>query len=141
PNATIYCPDAAVPFTRITEPRNRSAFMAPSGKTSLSIEIPCWFTDSAWKADDATLMAQCLDGVSAMGLIDRAACLGGVVHRLPHAYPVLETGSTGQIATVQRHLASFSNLHMAGRTGRFAYVHVHDLMRAGRELAARLASH
>jgi hypothetical protein len=53
---------------------------------------------------------------------------------------VLEIGSADQIATVRTHLAAFENLHMTGRAGRFAYVHVHDLMRAGRELADRLAA-
>ena len=39
-NATVYFPDSDIPFTRIYEPKKRSKYMAPVGKTSLIIELP-----------------------------------------------------------------------------------------------------
>src|SRR5262249_20928929 len=40
-NGSIYFPDAEIPFTRVYEPKNRSAEMCPEGCTSLVAEIPC----------------------------------------------------------------------------------------------------
>ena len=39
---SIYFPDPRFLFTRVYEPKNRSAFMSPPGKTSLCAEIPCF---------------------------------------------------------------------------------------------------
>ncbi len=141
PNATVYCPDAGVPFTRITEPRNRSRRLAPAGQTSLSIEIPCWSTDAVWATNAEQTIEQCASLIARLQLVDRGEIVGGVVHKLPYAYPVLEIGSAARVELVQQYLgSSFENLTLAGRSGRFAYVHVHDLIDAGRGLVERLVA-
>ena len=51
------------------------------------------------------------------------------------AYPVLEAGCEEKVARIMDYLAGISNLELTGRTGTFAYVHLHDLMQRGREIA------
>jgi protoporphyrinogen oxidase len=139
PNATIYFPEPRYPFTRASEPRNRSPRLSPEGKTSLSIEIPCWNSDEIWTDADASLIARCKADMVDAGLVRNEDLAGGVVHRIPNAYPVLELGVEARLAVVRRHLERFENLHLMGRAGLFAYVHLHDLLESGREMAAMLA--
>ena len=54
-SATVYFPSPEFCFTRIYEPRNRSAAMAPPGRTSLVAEIPCHSTGLHWALADADL--------------------------------------------------------------------------------------
>jgi protoporphyrinogen oxidase len=133
PNATIYFPDPDYPFSRVSEPRNRSPFMAPAGQTSLSIEIPCWHGDTTWNEPDGALIQRCC-GLLESSILPRGAAIGGVVHRLPFAYPVLDLEADDRIACVERYLERFENLKLLGRSARFAYVHLHDLLEAGRQL-------
>lgn len=139
-SATIYFPEPDYAFTRLSEPRNRSPWLAPPGCTSLSLEIPCWADDAVWTATDDTLIARCTADLGRSGLIDSRHVSGGVVHRLPFAYPVLELATEGRVREVDAHVSRFANLHVVGRAGRFEYVHVHDLVRAGRELVERIAA-
>lgn len=139
-NATIYFPEPACPFTRISEPRNRSPLMAPPGKTSLSIEIPCWMSDNVWREGDGAVVDRCVSEMARIGLVTAADVEGAVVHRLPFAYPVLEIGAEARVAKVEAYLGRFTNLHLTGRSGRFAYVHLHDLLHIGRELVGEIVN-
>jgi protoporphyrinogen oxidase len=127
-NATIYFPESEYVFTRASEPKNRSADMAPPGHTSLSLEIPCWFDDEVWTAPDADVVARCVTDLRRTGLVGAGTIVDTCVHRLPSAYPVLEAGTEGRTGTVTAFLSRFDNLHATGRVGRFSYVHLHDLI-------------
>jgi hypothetical protein len=43
------------------------------------------------------------------------------------------------VAAITSWLSRFPNLHLSGRNGTFAYIHIHDLMAQSRKLAAQLA--
>jgi protoporphyrinogen oxidase len=132
-NASLYFPDPEVPFTRLYEPRNRSPFMAPPGQTCVVLEIPCNAQDAVWTEPDASLIARMLphlkykDGAEPLKLLD------AVVHRVPHAYPVLEKGIEGRVQTLLDYCSRFSNLRLTGRNAIFRYAHIHDMFKAGRE--------
>jgi protoporphyrinogen oxidase len=134
-NATVYFPEERFPFTRVTEPRNRSVDMAPPGCTSLVAEVPCWAHERFSAADDAELADVCVERLGEIGWLAKGDVLEVVVDRLRHAYPVIDTGAEAALEPVHAWLARFDNLRRAGRAGRFAYTHIHDLMREGREVA------
>ncbi len=134
--ATVYFPDPRVPFTRVTEPRNRSEVMSPPGHTSLVAEIPCWSGDPVWSADNAHLVRVTQKPLEEIGWVRGGEVVGSQVVRLRHAYPVLSLDFERSVEGILRYLDGFENLTLAGRNGRFEYGWIHDMLRSGRDLAA-----
>lgn len=137
-NASFYFPDADVPFTRAYEPKNRSAAMAPAGKTSLIVEIPCATDDDAVTADPEALARDTIAALETKRLLRAVDVFDSALHRIRFAYPVLETGYEEMVRVLSEYFRRFENLQIAGRSGRFAYTHIHDLMREARAVAAAL---
>lgn len=133
-NASLYFPDKECIFTRIYEPKMRSRFMSPEGKTSLVAEIPCGFGDDIWNSPDHILIERVTQKLIEIGLITNGEILGAQVFRLYHAYPVLEKYFREKIERISSYFTCFSNLKMSGRNGKFVYTHLHDMMRFGKEI-------
>jgi len=134
--ATVYFPDPGVPFTRVTEPRNRSEAMSPPGYTSLVAEIPCEAEDPLWSTDDAHLVGITVKPLEQVGWIRGGELVGSRVVRLRHAYPVLSLGFERSLEGVLRYLGGFGNLTLAGRNGRFEDGWIHGMLRSGKNLVA-----
>jgi protoporphyrinogen oxidase len=134
PNATVYFPDKDFLFTRIYEPRNRSASLSPAGKTSLVAELPCQFGDSVWAMEDDRLIDQTSALLMKIGWIQKKDILGRCVHRTPYAYPILEAGHEQRLDPIRAYLAGLSNLWISGRNAKFQYSHIHDQLRSGQEI-------
>jgi protoporphyrinogen oxidase len=141
--ATIYFPDPGFPFTRVSEPRNRSAQMAPPGKTSLVTEIPYDAGDACESMADARLIDLAASHLTRAGLLTVKDVRGAVVRRLADAYPVLEKGIEDRRREIFAYLRRFVNLKVIGRCGTFRYRHIHDLLpeaaQAVRELETGVA--
>jgi protoporphyrinogen oxidase len=137
--ATVYFPHRRFPFTRISEPRNRSLEMAPPGRTSLLAEIPCHEDDELWRADDQAVIDAVRDQVVAIGWLRPEEVLGGAAHRLVNAYPILDTRCASAVAGIHRYLSGFANLWLVGRSGRFVYGWIHDMVRMGLDTVAEIA--
>lgn len=131
PYATIYLPDPAVAITRIHEPRNRCATMAPTARTSVVVELPCWPNDATWAADDRSLKARVAGDLKGLGLLDPGRILGASVVRLADAYPVLHGDHEAQVRRLLAWLERFENLQLAGRNARFAYLSLHEAIGEG----------
>ncbi|BDS10361.1 protoporphyrinogen/coproporphyrinogen oxidase [Aureispira anguillae] len=131
-NASMYFPDEEFPFTRIYEPKNRSAKMAPSNKTTLAVEIPCQHNDYWWKLGEEELIEEIKGKVLPLGFFKEDELLNVVVKRLPFAYPILEIGFEEKIATILDYLKGFKNLYTNGRNGLFKYSHIHDMFLTGK---------
>jgi protoporphyrinogen oxidase len=134
PNASIYFPDKAVPFTRVYEPKNRNQRMSPMGKTSLVVEIPCRFRDEIWEKEDKKLKKLIKNFLLEIGFLKEKEVLNSIVYRINHAYPVLERGFSEKIQGILDYLNSFSNIFFSGRNGKFLYTHIHDQVRLGKEI-------
>lgn len=128
PYGSIYFPDQDVPFTRVYEPRNRSAEMAPSGRTLLVAEIACNPGDTAWSRSDESWIDEVTQHFSKFGWFRPEERREARVARIPNAYPVIERGLEARLAPVIAHLAQFENLTVTGRNGRFVYTHIHDMV-------------
>ena len=133
-NASIYIPDASEPFTRLYESKNRSPFMAPEGMTSVVLELPCQQEDPLWNADPEELKQRGADFLRRKFAVDPAKEIEVfALHRIPFAYPVLETGFEETSRSMTEYLKRFSNLLLTGRSALFRYTHIHDLLKAGKE--------
>jgi protoporphyrinogen oxidase len=137
-NGTVYFPDAELPFTRVYEPRNRDAAMAPVGATSLVAEVPCSAGEPLDQEPDGALLDRVQAIFTDIGWIRRGEVLDRRVVRIPHAYPVLHKGVEGTVAPLLAHLERFENLTLTGRNARFEYTLIHDVIDQGRRAVARL---
>ena len=135
---SIYFPDPRFLFTRVYEPKNRSAFMSPPGKTSLCAEIPCFPGSEQWDMATEELIERVSLEFIKLGWIKKKDIIGSETTRLHQAYPVLERGFEEKILSLNAFLQSFVNLRMTGRNGSFTYVHVHDLLRSGKNIIEEL---
>ena len=138
PNASIYFPGAEFPFTRLYEPKNRSRHMAPEGQTAIVLELPCFAEDAVWNMPAGELRRSVWEALQRTGPIAEEEVVSFGTFRLPFAYPVLEKGLSEHVELLVAYFRTFGNLHLTGRSSLFRYVHLHDLFRAGKELAVRL---
>lgn len=133
-SATVYFPDPQFAFTRVCEPRNRSALMAPEGHTSLVAEIPYSDSEPVAHMDDEALVQHVRHQFITIGWIADHEVIGAATRRVRFAYPILELGFEQRVRELLQYLERFRNLRLSGRSGRFAYTHVHDMLRLGRDL-------
>lgn len=138
--STLYFPGRELPFTRAYEPRNRSPDMAPPGKTSLALEVPCQPGDAIWQMEPEKVSALVIEKLVGTGLITARDVTGHAAYKIPMAYPVLETGYEELIGGLVSYLSRFRNLTVCGRNARFVYVSLHDMLAAGRQVIAELAT-
>ena len=135
PNASLYFPDAWFPFTRLYEPKNRSAHMAPEGQTAIVLELPCYRDDAVWTLTAEALKTKVWKALRHMDpTLSTSEIIDYRAYRLPFAYPVLEVGFEENVAQLVAYFEKFENLYLTGRSSRFRYLHIHDLFKAGREL-------
>ena len=141
PNASLYFPDRAVPFTRLYEPPNRSPDMAPDDQTVVVLERPCHPGSDGWEQSDAALRTQAVTLLTEQGLLDEGEeVVASTHHAVPYAYPILEVGTEEKAERLTSYLGRFENLHLLGRSATFTYTHVHNLYAQARRLAQHLAA-
>ena len=124
----MYFPSTKYPFTRIYEPRNRSKWMTPEGKTSLVVEIPCQKGDPIWSKDENKLTKEVLTELLDLSFFKEKELIGKKIYRIHNAYPILEVGFEDKITRLYQYLNTFENIDITGRNGLFAYSHIHDHM-------------
>ncbi|NMC36086.1 NAD(P)-binding protein [Candidatus Beckwithbacteria bacterium] len=137
-SATVYFHDKDYLFTRIYEPRNRSGFMSPKGKTSLVAEIPCQKGDSYWQTDDQELVDQVVKKLIKAGWLKKENIIATQVKRMEATYPILELGYEQKVAQVNEYLKRFPNLYLTGRNGKFVYSWIHNMMEYAQEIIAQI---
>ena len=85
PHTWMYVSEPRYLMARIQEPRQRSPFAAPPGKTSLMLEIPCHVGDATWSASDDEIYARSMDDLERLGFSQVRAATLAVVTRSPRA--------------------------------------------------------
>jgi protoporphyrinogen oxidase len=138
-HGSLYIPDPAFCVSRICEPRNRSAAMAPAGETSLLVEAPCFRGDAVERLPEGEFTARVVGELSALGLVDPREILETRTHFIPNAYPVCTRDYARDVGAIREALAPIENLETLGRAGRFVYSHLHDQLRFGKDCVRRLA--
>ena len=137
-NGSMYFPSEKFPFTRIYEPKNRSSFMAPKGKTSLIVEIPCQSSDAIWSQEQNEIIDKIKQQLIECNFFKPCEIIDSEVKKLYNAYPILEKDFEKKINPVFKYLKQFKNLTLTGRNGLFEYTHIHDHMKNARNIISNL---
>jgi protoporphyrinogen oxidase len=136
--ATIYIPDTAFCISRITEPRNRSAAMAPDDETSVVVEVPCFRGDAVERLPAAEFAKRVVGELTALRLLNPLDIMESRQHSIPNAYPVYTIDYANDVGIIRKALAAVVNLETIGRAGRFVYSHLHDQLRFGKDYVRQL---
>ena len=139
-NGSMYFPSNRYPFTRVYEPKNRSEHMAPLGKTSLMIEIPCQKNSGIWNEDEKIVIKGVIRELVDANIFNESDLFDSCIHKIKNAYPVLEKDYQTKINPIYDYLSNFHNLKLTGRNGLFAYTHIHDHMINGKRIINILKS-
>ena len=130
-----YLQDGKYVATRLQEPKRRSPYSAPEGKTSVMLEIPCSVGDRVWEMEDKKLFERCMADLSDMGLRLEGKVVDYFTTRLKDAYPVYTMDYRKNRDVLLNHIKSLENLVSCGRQGLFDYIFMDDAMLMGFEAA------
>lgn len=138
-NTWMYVASAALSTSRIQEPRRRSPWMAPEGRTSLMLEVPCDVGDATWTASVDQLRARALSELGQLGFrVDDV--LDAFCVRVAHGYPIYHLTYDADRQLLLREVSRFANVRTAGRQGLFRYVFMDAAMRMGIVAAEQMLS-
>jgi protoporphyrinogen oxidase len=133
----IYVHDPRVSFARLHEPRNWSPALAPTGRTSLVLELFCEHEDATWSLpDDALVELTVRDLEHPLGFLQAREVSSGFVVRSRDAYPRYSLDYRQATETIKGYLRGFDNLALVGRGGTFRYNNADHAIESGL-LAAR----
>jgi protoporphyrinogen oxidase len=126
PDVVLWFPESAFPFFRITEAPVSMPWLAPEGKTHLSIDIGCEVSDPVWTMNEEELGEWCLEHLTPLIPDARARYLGCRVMRTPIAYPIyLKEYEAERQALVRS--TGVDGLYSIGRNGEFGHLLMEDL--------------
>jgi protoporphyrinogen oxidase len=136
-NTWMYVASGDRAMSRIQEPKRRSRFMAPEGRTSIMLEVPCDAGDRTWRAGDAELRTRMVAEMATLGFaLDDI--LSSFVVRVEHGYPVYHLGYERDRQALLAEVARFGNVRTAGRQGLFRYVFMDAAMQMGTMAATQM---
>jgi protoporphyrinogen oxidase len=134
-NTWMYVAGRDFRMSRIQEPKRRSPWMAPEGRTSIMVEIPCDVGDDLWGASVSDLRREMGAELARLGFSVTDA-IDAFVVRVEHGYPIYHLGYDRERHALLDEVARFKNVRTGGRQGLFRYVFMDAAMQMG-VLAAR----
>jgi len=135
----LYYDSDKVYFTRITEPKKLSAYMAPKDKTYITAEISYSHGDKIDKMDEAQLISEVSRQVDVAGLAEGLKATGGLTNKEDYVYPVHSIGYQQEYAKIRASIAKFGQLYSLGNGGEFNYADIQVLFHKAFDLAAILS--
>lgn len=134
----MYVSERKYLMTRIQEPKRRSRFSAPAGKTSVMLEIPCDVGDDIWGADDAVILDRCVADLFALGIDIKDEVTDHFSTYVTHGYPVYSLDYDRHRRRLIDLVHGFNNILTCGRQGTFRYIFMDTAMDMGITAARRL---
>lgn len=126
PDVVTWTPESEFPFFRLTETTLSMPWLAPEGKTLITVDIGCEKGDEFWRMDDEALGELCLENLKPIIPDVRARYLGCRVLKTPIAYPVF----LREYETERREFMNgtgVEDLYSIGRNGEFLHIFMEDV--------------
>lgn len=126
PDTVLWFPGNDFPFFRLTEATISMPWLAPEGKTIITVDIGCEKDDEFWAMDEDKLTALCLENIARIIPGAKEKFLGANVLRTPIAYPVFLNEYEAARQDFERS-TGIENLLSVGRNGEFAHIFMEDV--------------
>ena len=137
PDVVTWTPEDQFPFFRLTETPLSMPWLAPTGKTIITVDIGCEKGDEFWQMEDERLGEYCVEHLKPIIADIKQRYEGCRVMRTPIAYPVFLreyeaerqkfAGGTG-----------IENLYSIGRNGEFMHIFMEDVYERTRKKIQQL---
>lgn len=131
PHTWQYVSDYELLPTRIQEPKRRSPFMSPNGKSSIMLEIPCNVNDNIYLMDENKLLEIVKKDLKKLKFDIEDKILDVFSFTTEHAYTLMDVNYNENRDKTIEYLNTFKNLTMAGRQGTFRYIFLDTAMETG----------
>lgn len=126
PDTVLWFPENRFPFFRLTEATLSMPWLAPEGKTIITVDIGCEKGDEIWNMDEAALAEMCLESLTQIVPDARKLYLGYNVLRTPISYPVFLNEYEPARKNFEQS-TNVENLLSIGRNGEFAHIFMEDV--------------
>lgn len=126
PDVVTWTPEAEFPFFRLTEAPLSMPWLAPLGKTLITVDIGCSVGDETWTMADDQLGELCVRHLTPIVPDVRQRYLGCRVVRTPIAYPIFLREYERERIALQ-HTTGVGGLYSIGRNGEFAHILMEDV--------------
>lgn len=126
PDTVLWFPEKEFPFFRLTEATLSMPWLAPVGKTMITVDIGCEKGDKFWEMPDEEMIELCLENLACVIPDVRKKFLGAKILKTPIAYPVfLKEYETARKAFESS--TNIDNLLSIGRNGEFSHIFMEDV--------------
>ena len=123
-----YFPEASIPISRLSEPKNYGNGFGPKDLTVLCAELPCDPDGPHWQKSDEELGRLVRDALSAAGIPVRAPINQIATRRVRQAYPIYGRGYEAHFNPLDQWLERIDGLLTFGRQGLFAHDNTHHAL-------------
>ena len=137
PDTVLWFPEDKFPFFRLTEATISMPWLAPAGKTMITVDIGCEKGDEIWEMSDEDISELCLENLVSVIPDAREKYLGSNILRTPIAYPVFLNEYEKQRQAFEKS-TNIENLLSVGRNGEFAHIFMEDVYWRTRKKVGRL---
>jgi len=126
PDTVLWFPEKRFPFFRLTEVTRSMPWLAPEGKSIITVDIGCQKDDEFWAMDEEKLIQLCLEHLEFVIPDVKKRFLGSSVLRTPIAYPVFLNEYEKERLDFEQS-THIENLLSIGRNGEFAHRFMEDV--------------
>ena len=130
PYTAVYLPDPAVPFHRISFPRNFSNESVPAGHDAILVEITTNPGDDYHDLNDEALIEVAVSGLEKMNFLTRESLRFHAVHRSHYAYVIRTFDYEQNLSTALNYLDGLGIIS-CGRNAQFAYINMDEAVKRG----------
>ncbi|MDQ4123037.1 MAG: FAD-dependent oxidoreductase [Acidobacteriota bacterium] len=140
-DVVVWTPEKRFPFFRLTETPLSMPWLAPEGKTLITVDIGCEKDDEIWQMADDKLGELCLENLMPIVKDAKERYRGCRVLRTPLAYPIFLREYEADRKRFEQG-TGIENLYSVGRNGEFSHIFMEDVywrtLRKMRELMETL---
>ncbi|MFO0936799.1 MAG: FAD-dependent oxidoreductase [Gemmataceae bacterium] len=138
PDVVLWTPESKYPFFRLTEVPLAMPWLAPEGKTIITVDIGANIGDAIWTMDDEALGRMCIENLKAFIPDAATRYLGCRVLRTPCAYPVFAREYEADRQRFEQS-TGIDGLYSVGRNGEFKHSFMEDVYVRSVRTAVRIA--
>lgn len=126
PDTVLWFPEHQFPFFRLTEVTRSMPWLAPEGKSIITVDIGCEKNDEYWNMENDKLISLCLENLKSIVPGVENKFIRATVLRTPFAYPIFLNEYEKERREFERS-TKIENLLSIGRNGEFAHRFMEDI--------------